>query len=101
MAHVIQNSDIAQRAQEIERLIINHDLSVAGMRLLDFATDFDESNKHRNEIIVMISMIRNLLDEERMRKLNRNDAIEEKSKYLNQMLEIKEMIERKKESLIA
>jgi len=98
MAHEINSFDIAERSKEIDGLIMNHDLNDAGMRLLDFSTDFDRSNKYRKEIIVMVSMLSNLEGEVRGGRLQPTESKQEKIKYLNQMLEIKEMIERKTHS---
>ncbi len=95
MVHELNKFDIEDRSKEIDDLIMNHDLNDAGMRLLDFSTDFDRSNKYRNEIIIAVSMLSNLEDEVRGGKLQPAESKHEKIQYLNQMLEIKEKIERK------
>lgn len=95
MAQVLNNFDIEERSKEIDGLIMNHDLNEAGMRLLDFSVDFDHSNKYRKEIIVLVSMLSNLEDEVRGGIVPPIESRPEKTKYLNQMLEIKERIERK------
>ncbi len=95
MVHELNKFDIKDRSKEIDDLIMNHDLNDAGMRLLDFSTDFDRSNKYRNEIIVAVSMLSNLEDLARGGRLQPAESNYQKTQYLNQMLEIKEKIERK------
>lgn len=95
MAHAINNYDIGERVQEIEHLIMNDDIGDAGLRLLDFARDFDHSNEYRKEIIIMNSMIKNIENAERKRTLKREELKEEKTKILYQMLEVTERIEKR------
>ncbi|MCP4265985.1 MAG: hypothetical protein GY777_10485 [Candidatus Brocadiaceae bacterium] len=95
MVHKPNKLDIVDRSKEIDDLIMNHDLNDAGMRLLDFCTDFDRSNKYRNEIIIAVSMLSNLEDLARGGRLQPAESNHQKIQYLNQMLEIKEKIERK------